>query len=156
MKKEYFHNYHFTLKEFTKELSENQVKKLPFQHLDNILRLSQIMNIIRCQCEHPIRITSGYRTEKYNKQVGGVPTSEHLTGSACDFQFILQPWEIGQSPYLDNIVEYILYNVEFGQLIHYDNFLHISLKTDKHNCEYIDKRYMTEHMEIARKMGRVK
>lgn len=32
----------------------------------------------------PIRITSGYRTPKYNKMVGGVPKSQHLLGKGSD------------------------------------------------------------------------
>lgn len=31
-----------------------------------------------------IKITSGYRCEKHNKEVGGVKTSKHLKGLACD------------------------------------------------------------------------
>lgn len=33
----------------------------------------------------PIRITSGYRTPQVNEAVGGVRTSQHLTGEAADF-----------------------------------------------------------------------
>ena len=32
----------------------------------------------------PIRVTSGYRSSEYNKEVGGVSKSQHLTGSAAD------------------------------------------------------------------------
>lgn len=159
MKTDYFFTHHFQLSEFTGKLSKSAISKLPLEHLNNILKLAQIMNIIRCHCETPIRITSGYRTEKHNAKVGGVPTSEHLTGSACDFQFILNPekdYDVCQEQMINNIVEFILYNVEFGQLIHYENFLHISLKSDKHNCEYIDKRYITEHMKRSQRLGRVK
>lgn len=31
-----------------------------------------------------IKITSGYRCEKHNKEVGGVPNSKHMKGMACD------------------------------------------------------------------------
>ncbi len=31
-----------------------------------------------------IRITSGYRCEKHNKEVGGVSNSKHMKGMACD------------------------------------------------------------------------
>jgi hypothetical protein len=34
----------------------------------------------------PIRINSGYRSPQLNKKVGGVPTSNHLTGCAVDIR----------------------------------------------------------------------
>lgn len=33
----------------------------------------------------PIKITSGYRSAAHNASVGGVETSQHLTGEAVDF-----------------------------------------------------------------------
>lgn len=33
----------------------------------------------------PITITSGYRCQRLNKAVGGVPTSQHQSGCAADF-----------------------------------------------------------------------
>jgi len=32
----------------------------------------------------PFKINSGYRCEKHNKEVGGVPESEHTTGEGAD------------------------------------------------------------------------
>lgn len=34
----------------------------------------------------PIRVTSGYRSERLNKVVGGKPNSQHLRGQAADLQ----------------------------------------------------------------------
>jgi uncharacterized protein YcbK (DUF882 family) len=34
--------------------------------------------------EKPIIINSGYRSPQLNKKIGGVPTSNHLTGCAVD------------------------------------------------------------------------
>ena len=36
--------------------------------------------------EEPIVINSGYRSEEVNKAIGGVPTSNHLTGCAVDIR----------------------------------------------------------------------
>lgn len=35
--------------------------------------------------DRPIHVNSGYRCPAVNAAVGGVPTSAHLTGYACDF-----------------------------------------------------------------------
>lgn len=34
----------------------------------------------------PININSGYRCERHNKNVGGVPNSQHLKGKAADIR----------------------------------------------------------------------
>lgn len=150
-----FLNYHFTLSEFTKHMKPSEIKKIPFEHYDNILRLSQLMNIIRNYVNRPLIITSGYRTPKHNKAVGGVPTSEHLTGRACDFQFQLAPYEHVDTELQQKVIDYVLDNVEFGQLIRYDHFLHISIKTPEHDCEYIDKTYLTQTVNRSRALGRI-
>ena len=36
--------------------------------------------------EKPILINSGYRSPQFNKKIGGVPTSNHLTGCAVDIR----------------------------------------------------------------------
>ena len=38
--------------------------------------------------EEPIRINSGYRSPQLNKKIGGVPTSNHLTGCAVDIRVL--------------------------------------------------------------------
>ena len=44
----------------------------------------QICQSIRDVIDRPIRVTSGYRCYKHNKDVGGVSDSYHLTGQAAD------------------------------------------------------------------------
>lgn len=50
--------------------------------LDSVLlqKLQELRDIIGVE----IYITSGYRCEKHNKTVGGVPKSQHLYGRAAD------------------------------------------------------------------------
>lgn len=40
---------------------------------------------IRALTDKPLTIHSGFRTAKYNRKVGGKPSSKHLTGQGCDF-----------------------------------------------------------------------
>lgn len=42
------------------------------------------LELLRELLGKPILITSSYRSEKYNKDVGGSPRSMHLTGKAVD------------------------------------------------------------------------
>ncbi len=60
----------------------------PEQH-KNLIKLAQIMEIIRNRVGKPLRITSGLRPPRYNELVKGSPTSAHCEGRACDFQPII-------------------------------------------------------------------
>lgn len=46
--------------------------------------LIKMLNQARSLYGHPIKINSGYRCEKHNKEVGGKPDSAHLHGQAAD------------------------------------------------------------------------
>jgi hypothetical protein len=65
-------------------------------------------------------ITSGYRSQKLNKLIGGTKNSQHMTGQAVDF--IIQ----GLKP--EYIVNFIRKSgISFDQLINeYDSWVHIS------------------------------
>ena len=43
-----------------------------------------VLEPLRKMLGHPVRINSGYRSARLNKEVGGVPNSYHLTGRAAD------------------------------------------------------------------------
>lgn len=77
-------------------------------------------------------ITSAYRTPEQNKSAGGVPTSQHLKGEAIDFK----PY--GSTTY-NQLLLYILDNVEYDQFITYDGFMHISFGP-RNRHQLIDKR----------------
>ena len=48
------------------------------------LLIDRVLNPIREKYGKPIRISSGYRCPLLNAAVGGVSTSQHLTGQAAD------------------------------------------------------------------------
>ena len=68
---------YFTEKELRIENAPEQVKK------NMELLVEKILDPLREKIG-AIRINSGYRTPAYNKQIGGSPTSQHITGQAAD------------------------------------------------------------------------
>lgn len=46
--------------------------------------LIEVLEKIRAHFNKPIRVNSGYRTEQYNKKIGGATYSQHKYGKAAD------------------------------------------------------------------------
>jgi uncharacterized protein YcbK (DUF882 family) len=71
----------FSLNEFrSKDGSE-----FPPQVLDNIIQLSEALQVVRDHFGKAITITSGYRSPAHNRKVGGAQASLHVSGKAADF-----------------------------------------------------------------------
>lgn len=52
---------------------------------DNLANLLGCLNMLRALYGRPMIVTSGYRTTKINKAVGGKTNSKHMSCQACDF-----------------------------------------------------------------------
>ena len=81
---------HFKFGEFLVSESANRagIKNYPIKNeeLANILFVAKQAELIRnILGNHPVVITSGYRSAKVNKVVGGSLTSAHMFGLAMDF-----------------------------------------------------------------------
>ena len=76
----------------SKEFNCNDGTVVPGCYFSNMLELAENLQVLRDSINLPIKIRSGYRTIEYNKKVGGVVTSHHLTCSAADI------WVLGLSP----------------------------------------------------------
>ena len=79
---------HFELWEF--EVSQTAARKglnnsVPKELIPNVTRLAEFLEHVRQLLKSPIIISSGYRSLKVNKAVGGSPRSQHLLGLAADF-----------------------------------------------------------------------
>lgn len=79
---------HFTIKELC---SSTTAKNLGIdntpneQQIENLTKLvDNLLDPIREIWGKPIYVNSGYRCRKLNSAVGGVTTSEHIRGMACD------------------------------------------------------------------------
>ena len=87
---------HFTLGEMTKSSSHPEVYNIPsHEAIANLTNLTKWLEVLRKRYnakygvgEEPIRINSGYRSPQLNKKIGGVATSNHLTGCAVDIRVV--------------------------------------------------------------------
>ena len=85
---------HFTLGELTK--TKVKLVNVPNEaQVENLKRLCRWLERLRKRWndlygegDDPIVINSGFRSPEVNKAVGGVPTSNHLTGCAVDIRCI--------------------------------------------------------------------
>lgn len=120
----------FTLKELTKTNTglPNLITDL---EIDNLTRLCQkVLQPLRDVYGSPIIVNSGYRSERVNKAVGGVPTSQHRRGEAAD----ITAGSVKENKRLFNILK----TMEFDQLISYGyRFLHVSYTIRKPNRKQI-------------------
>ncbi len=78
---------HFKLGELTRSKSHPEVYNVPSHvHIENLKRVCVWLEALRERYNEPIIITSGYRSAELNRKVGGVATSNHLTGCAVDIR----------------------------------------------------------------------
>ena len=85
---------HFTLAELCKTSARTPDGNISSHvHIENLKRLCGWLEMLRSEWNKrygegndPIIINSGYRSPAVNKAVGGVPTSNHLTGCAADIR----------------------------------------------------------------------
>ena len=57
--------------------------------LDHVIdkRLVDVLDAIRERIGQPIEVLSGYRCPEHNAEVGGVPNSQHVEGTAADITY---------------------------------------------------------------------
>lgn len=67
-----------------KEFDCKDGTKVPEKYKNNLIKLTTNLQVLRDDLGAPMVINSGYRTEPYNKKVGGAPASQHLLATAGD------------------------------------------------------------------------
>ena len=78
---------HFKLGEMTKSSSHPEVYNIPsHEAIANLKRVCEWLEVLRERYGGPIIINSGYRSPQLNRKIGGVATSNHLTGCAVDIR----------------------------------------------------------------------
>lgn len=126
---------HFETQEFeATDLKEySNCNKLTPEALKNVRALCvNVLEPLREIWGEPLSINSGYRCDKLNRAVGGVPTSQHCKGMAAD----VCPSPRRNAKYasrtiIDLAQKAINKGIKFDQLILYPNFLHISFDRTK-------------------------
>lgn len=82
----------FTIEELTKSTTARRLgipNNPQPEEQDNLIALvNNILDPLRRAYGKPIIVTSGYRSEKLNKAVGGAKTSQHCSGQAADIRTI--------------------------------------------------------------------
>ena len=82
---------HFTLNELTRSATAARkgIDNNPDQEAEgNLYSLCEnVLEPIRKYLGEPLRVNSGYRSQKLNKAIGGARWSQHLEGEAADITF---------------------------------------------------------------------
>lgn len=106
---------------------------VPSSLYGNLNSLAFNLQVLREHLNRPIHILSGYRTQAYNKKVGGATHSQHLIARAADIQVK------GITPYsLAMIIEELIRDefMKQGGLGLYDTFVHYDIRGFKARWDY--------------------
>lgn len=117
---------HFTLEEMVTSGTADAcgIDNTPPQEvIGELTKTAELLEIVRAIIEQPIFVTSGYRCDSLNYEVGGVPDSQHCTGQAVDF---IAP-DYGSADRVFEAIRDAQPPVPFDQLIsEYGEWVHIS------------------------------
>lgn len=126
---------HFTLEELCASSTAKRLNisnKPTNEEIENMKHLAlSILEPLRLFMQKPIYINSGFRSQKLNKAVGGVASSQHTRGEAVDIRVTT----IAEGKVM---FEYIRRNTPFDQLIWERNargsrWIHVSARRDGRN-----------------------
>ena len=92
-----------------------------------VTRLVYSLDILRRAWDAPIKVNSGYRCERHNKEVGGSPISRHLLGLAADIAPV-NPELIGP---FQTLVGYLFGRREGWELKFYPSFVHLAVPREE-------------------------
>ena len=121
--------------------------EMPPEARQNIEALvANVLDPVRDEYGKPIYVNSGYRCEKHNKAVGGVPRSQHMVGQAADISVKSEKLKVKSE--LDELARIIVSQGRFDQLIIYPTFLHVSYKRNGNNRHRVLKKTATGYAVV--------
>lgn len=68
------------------DFASKDMAAFPESVKSNLAELFNNLQVLRNHLEKPIIINSGYRSENYNKSIGGAKNSQHVLGNAADIR----------------------------------------------------------------------
>lgn len=122
---------HFRVSEFVNKEDGNRMYTDP-DFIPFVLQLQEF----RYWYGRPITITSGYRTVKFNKKVGGASNSMHLQGLAVDFKLPMSELKKYSSARREEFYNNVknkwfslcdAHGVK-GSVVFYDSFIHLDYR----------------------------
>jgi hypothetical protein len=127
----------FDLNEFTVSQSAARAgisNNPPEEVINRIKEVCKVLDDYRRRSGKPIIITSGYRSPKVNKLIGGAKNSQHVLGEAADF--------IVPGVSVAEVVKQIReFGIKFDQLIdEFGEWIHISYRASGNRGEVLTAR----------------
>jgi len=124
-------------KNFSKEEFDcNDGSEMPINIYHNMVKVANQLQILRDELKKPIHINSAYRSEDYNKQIGGVKNSQHIMGRAADIAIKgMTPIEVSK------VIERLISNGDMlqGGIGIYSSFVHYDIRGERRRWDYSKK-----------------
>lgn len=142
----------FTLGEFVVSHTAARlgIDNMPPARVEATLRnvLIPAMQAIRDLLGVPVVVKSGYRSPALNSAVRGAPSSQHVTGHACDF---IAP-AFGSPRAVCQVLVDRMAIVHFDQLIHEGGWVHVSFAARPRN-EVLTAHFTPAGVNYTRGLG---
>jgi len=124
-------------KNFSKEEFDcNDGSEMPINIYHNMIKVANQLQVLRDELKKPIHINSAYRSEDYNKQIGGVKNSQHIMGRAADIAIKgMTPIEVSK------VIERLISNGDMlqGGIGIYSSFVHYDIRGERRRWDYSKK-----------------
>lgn len=102
-----------------------------------LLPLCNELEVLRDVLGKPVRVISGFRSEQYNKRIGGARLSQHVEGRAAD---IVIPGVEAEWVH-DTVLDLVKAGkMRIGGLGHYPRFVHIDVRSSKRLVRWTGSR----------------
>lgn len=102
----------------------NDGTRVPARYKANVIELMRRLELVRDYWDMPVTLLSCYRTEDYNRRIGGAKASQHLLGKAGDIVIAGTP-----PAAVYTVVDWMMKNgtIPDGGLGKYKTFTHIDI-----------------------------
>ena len=124
-------------KNFSKEEFDcNDGSKMPINIYHNMVKVANQLQVLRNYIGKPIQINSAWRSEEYNKSIGGVKNSQHIMGRAADIVIKgMTPIEVSE------VIEELIDKGDIlqGGIGIYSSFVHYDIRGNKARWNYSKK-----------------